>query len=69
VLSPSDHLTDICTFIGVEPEKEFIETCIRATRHSSNPSRNKILWTDEQIHQINQQIARYDFLKDYTFDA
>lgn len=69
VMNPSEYLAKICQFIGVKPEKQFIETCIRATRHSSNPSRNKILWTDEQIHQINQQIARYDFLKDYTFDA
>ncbi|MFW6019128.1 MAG: sulfotransferase [Bacteroidales bacterium] len=66
--SPENNITDICKFLNIPVEEEYLKICAEATHPSGNKSRNKIPWTNSQIQQINHHISRYDFLKDYTFD-
>lgn len=63
------HLENICRFLDIEVDNEFIDACTNILKPASNPSRNKIIWTNEQIDQINELSSRYDFLKGYTFET
>ncbi|MGM0613277.1 MAG: sulfotransferase family protein [Bacteroidota bacterium] len=68
IQNPENNMTKICGFLNITADKDFIRVCKEATHSSGSKSRNKISWTNSQIQQINQQISRYDFLKDYTFE-
>ena len=68
IQNPANNISNICQFLNIPDEKEYLKICAEATHASGSKSRNKISWTNSQIQQINQGISRYDFLKDYTFD-
>lgn len=69
IQNPGNYISKICQFLDITADEDYIKTCEDATHASGSKSRNKVSWTKSQIQQINQQISRYDFLKDYTFEA
>lgn len=68
ISSPKKHLEDLCRFLDIESCEQYINNCVSIVRPSYNPSRHKILWTDDQINQIKERSSHYDFLKGYTFE-
>ena len=68
IQNPGINISKICDFLEITADHDYISICEQATHSSGSKSRNKVSWTKSQIQQINQQISRYDFLKDYTFE-
>lgn len=61
-------LTDACTFLGVEPSEAYLAACASILYERPSRTRGQVAWSDAQVAQVRERIARYDFLADYRFE-
>ncbi len=69
ITRPKETVASLCHFLGVEPTEEYLTDCASIVYSSPNKSRNSVNWTPEQIQIVADEIAKYPFLKGYTFDS
>lgn len=69
IANPKQTVADLCRFLGVEPTDDYLTDCASIVYASPNKSRNSFNWTPEQIQIVADEIAKYPFLKGYTFDS
>ena len=48
--------------------EEYIEKCSKILYGAPSVTRNKIVWTEEQKQRVTEQMKKYPFLKDFSFD-
>jgi hypothetical protein len=68
VSEPRSKLEEICNFLGLETTDEYLNACAQVI-HTSDDTRSMVQWKTEWINAVHAQIATYDFLQGYTFDA
>jgi hypothetical protein len=61
-------MADLCEFIGVEADEEYLSACDEFVFDSPTLTRNEIEWTDEDIERIEQKSQNYDWLDHYSFE-
>jgi hypothetical protein len=70
VKDPVGHLVEICAFLGVESNEEYIESCAKIVFKQNSKSRHKInKWTPEIIENIKNKINEFEFLQKYSFEC
>ena len=67
LLRPKEILQKLCDHLGVSCPKNFVEKCQKVLRAPS-VTRDKVLWTDEQIERVAKMMKDYHFLEEYSFD-
>ena len=69
ITHPQLELTQICHFLGVTPADDYLEACANILYSSPAKSRYKVPWTTPLIEEVAQQIAQFDFLNGYSYEA
>lgn len=69
VQNPQEYLTKICNFLAVEIPINYLEDCSSIVYKSPHKSRYEIDWDRESINSVNQIIAKFPFLQNYSFES
>lgn len=65
---PTEVLTDVCRFLGVEPSAEYLRACAALADPSGRQGRSTVDWTTDEREQVEAIIAARPVLAGYTFD-
>ncbi|MCI0714508.1 MAG: sulfotransferase, partial [Chloroflexi bacterium] len=68
IQSPRETIIRLCNFLTLPVPDDYVNACASIIQSSPNQSRHEIEWPAEEIARVSQQIARYDFLQDYSFE-
>lgn len=68
VHAPGDHLRSLCSFLGLEPDEEYIQACESIIHEEPVLHRNMVEWDEQLINTVQEKINQYDFLQGYSFD-
>jgi hypothetical protein len=65
---PAASLTELCRFVGIEPDAAYLEACAGMVWPSANRTRDGVEWTEEDLRGVERVIDRFDLLGSYSFD-
>ena len=68
VADPSGVLRNVCAFVGVDPDPEYIDACTSIIRPRPDRSRDMVEWTPEWIDHVERRMVDFDFLDGYSYD-
>ncbi|GBE18379.1 hypothetical protein BMS3Abin16_00979 [archaeon BMS3Abin16] len=68
IKSPQSHLKGLCSFLGVEATKDYLDDCASIVYKSPHKSRFKVKWTPELIELVESKIDEYPFLKGCSYE-
>ena len=68
VLRPRETLQRLCDHLGVTCSEDYFEKCSKVMYGRPSVTRDKVVWSDEQIKRVTEMMKSYPFLKDYSFD-
>ena len=69
ISSPKENLRQICAFLSVSEDEDYLDACAAFTLRDQSLTRLKVRWTDGQIAQIADAIEKYPWLAGYKFDG
>ena len=69
IASPKENLRQICAFLAVSEDEDYLDACAAFTLRDQSRTRLKVRWTDAQIAQIAAAIEKYPWLAGYDFDG
>jgi hypothetical protein len=64
---PEAELARVCRFVGVDPDPEYLRACASIIRRRPDRSRDMVTWTEPWIDVVEERIARFDFLRGYSY--
>ncbi len=67
IADPRQHLIDLARFVGVTPDKEYVDACARILFSKPRQTKSSVDWPDELIDWVTQRIDKYPFLRGYNF--
>ena len=67
IADPQRHLVDLTRFIGVSPEKEYIDACAGVLFAKPRQTKSSVDWPVDLIDMVIQRIDKYPFLRGYEF--
>ena len=67
LLRPKETLKKLCDHLGVSCPKHYVEKC-REILRAPSVTRDKVLWTKQQIERVTKMMKDYNFLQQYSFD-
>ncbi len=66
----ASSLTELCRFVGVEPDATYLEACAGLVWSDVKKTRDGSEWTDDARRQVEDLIARHEpLLGSYSFDG
>ena len=68
VLRPMETLQRLCDHLGVTCSEDYFEKCSKVMYGTPSVTRDKVVWSDEQITRVTEMMKSYPFLKDYSCD-
>ena len=66
--NPKPHLQDLCSFLGVQAESRYLESCAAIVFKSPKKSRFDIEWDSKSIAKVRERMEPFSFLSDYAYD-
>jgi hypothetical protein len=69
VQNPTVCLETLCTYLGLDPSRKYLNDCSEIVHSSPRKSRHDVDWREEHIQDIRDGINDCDFLKGYTYDT
>jgi hypothetical protein len=66
IKTPTKSLAAACRFLGVEPNREYLDACAGILYSRPSRSRDFVDWTPRQVGLIDEQVERFDFLAGYS---
>ncbi len=67
IADPRQHLFNLTRFIGVAPDKDYVEACARLVFSKPRQTKSSVDWPDDLIDMVTQRIDKYPFLRGYGF--
>lgn len=68
IADPGACLSRLCTFLGVDADKSYLDHCADVVYNRPSRSRDQGEWSDERIEHVHRMSKQFDFLKGYTWD-
>ena len=68
ILRPKETLQKLCDHLGVTCTEDYVEKCSKILYGGPSVTRDKIVWTEEQKQRVTEQMKKYPFLRDFSFD-
>ncbi len=65
---PSASLADLCRFLGVDADPDYLAACAKLVWPSTNRTRDSIEWSADERAGVERVIERYEVLGSYSFD-
>ena len=69
VNNPEQNLTQLCTYLDLEPHAEYVKACAGIMHQQPDRSNHMVEWTPEWKKVVDDNIAKYDFLQGYSFES
>jgi len=69
VRNPKQTIKDICSFLNVVCENDYVDSCAKIVFDKPNKSRHKVPWNRDQINEVNRIIRKFDCLSGYSFES
>jgi hypothetical protein len=67
IADPRGQLARLCDYIGVDPEPGYLEACAGIVYESPHRTRDRVEWSDQDRHAVDEIVARHEFLRGYSF--
>ena len=68
MLRPKETLQRLCDHLGVTCSERYFEKCSKLMYGTPSVTRDKVVWSDEQIKSVTEKMKSYPFLREYSFD-
>lgn len=68
IATPEQTLTKMVSFLDLETQSDYLSDCSGIIYRSPHKSREKHDWNDREKDLVLEQISRFPFLSDYTFE-
>jgi hypothetical protein len=65
---PKTVLSQLCDFLGVEANNNYLDDCASIVFKSPKKTRFNYPWSEESIEQVKNKIAEYELLQGYSYD-
>jgi len=69
VAEPTRYLTELCNFLEVPAEADYLQACAAIVFESPHQTRRKVTWTADLIDSIQGRLPQYSFLSNYDFES
>lgn len=69
IADPRARLEELCRFLDLPVPDGYLDACAGILFSSPSRSRERVGWSPAQVERVAAQIARFDFLEGYSFDA
>jgi hypothetical protein len=69
IQDPKGSLTDLCGFLGLEPEETYLDNCAGIVFPSPRRTRTKVSWPADVVKAVDDRISQFDHLSGYSFDT
>lgn len=68
IRDPRATIAALCQFLGLSPERDYLEDCSGIVYGSPSFTRSKIAWTESAVRETAKRFEEIPFLQHYTFD-
>ena len=68
VQQPETRLAEVCRFLGVEVEDNYLHACAGILHDSPERSREMVTWQPDWIEAVQKRIEQVDFLVGYCYE-
>lgn len=68
VVDPTARLAEVCGFLGVDADSEYLRACAQIIKPAPERSRHMVEWTSRWIDVVHQRLSTFDFLKGYSYE-
>jgi Sulfotransferase family len=68
VASPERTLRELCDFLGLGYDEDYLEGCASIVFESPHRSRHRIEWDSSSLATVRDGVERFDFLKGYSYE-
>jgi len=65
---PVAGLSSVCTFLGVDADRGYVDACAAIVRPQPDHGRELVRWTQPWIDEVERRLARFDFLAGYAYE-
>lgn len=62
-------LAELCRFLGLDADADYLNACASILHKSPQTSRQLVAWDARHIEQVAREIERFDFLQGYRFEV
>ena len=69
VEDPKSSLRELCDFLNLGCDEDYLETCASVVFRSPHKSRYDIEWDEASLAAVRAGIERFEFLKGYSYEA
>lgn len=69
IADPRARLAELCQFLDLPVPDGYLDACAGILFSSPSRSRDSVEWPADRIDRVAGQVARFDFLAGYSFDA
>jgi len=69
IIKPIEGLEQILYFLGLSPNKDYLEDCSKIVDSTPSLSRKLVNWSESQIKRVKSESLKYPFLAKYTFEG
>ena len=66
--NPKSKLAEICNFLELEPENNYINACTETIYKKPHKSREEIFWSAKNIKKVAARAKSFDFIAEYAWD-
>jgi hypothetical protein len=68
IADPHTVLKELCTFLGIEATKDYLDDCASIVFKSPKKTRFNSYWPEESIELVRKKIEQFEFLKGYSYE-
>jgi hypothetical protein len=58
-------VSELCAFLGLECDDDYLESCAAMVRSSPHRSREKVDWSEDQLARVDRTIETFDFFAEH----
>lgn len=69
VAEPARYLRELCAFLEVPTEEDYLKACAAIVFDSPHQTRRKAAWPTELIDSVQRRFGQYSFLSHYDFES
>lgn len=69
IADPRSRLAELCRFLDLPVPDGYLDACAGILFNSPSRSRESVDWSPDRIERVASEIARFDFLAGYSFEA
>jgi len=66
---PKSFLRQLCSFLGLEASKDYLQDCAGIVFKSPHKSRHDVEWNPELINFVKDKIEKVSFLSGYSYET